>query len=65
MGVVRGALGPWFPKYIISIICLPLGHFYQKVVLRLSEHGDVIKYETRSLPVSDVMFWCFSSQCCG
>jgi len=42
MGVARGTLGPWSPKYIISIIY----KVYKKVVLRLSEHGDVIETQT-------------------
>jgi len=45
MGLARGALGSWFPKYIIFIICLPFSQFYKKGVLQLSEH-DVIKAQT-------------------
>ena len=46
IGVARGALGPWSPKYIISIICLPFCQFHKKVVMPLNEHGDVIKTQT-------------------
>ena len=42
MGVAKGALGPCFPKYIMSTICLPFCQFYKKVILPLREHGDVI-----------------------
>jgi len=46
MGVAR-APGPWFPKYIIFIICPQFCQFYKNVVLWLSEHGhDVIKTQT-------------------
>ena len=37
-GRSQGELGPWSPKYIISIICLPVCHFYKKVALRLGEN---------------------------
>jgi len=35
IGVARRALGPWSPRYIISIICLPFFQFYKKIVLRV------------------------------
>jgi len=40
--VIRLCTWPWSPKNLISIICLPFCQFYKTVVLRLSEHGDVI-----------------------
>jgi len=43
MGAPRGALGPWSPNYFNSICNPPFCQFYKKVVLRLSEHGDVIE----------------------
>jgi len=46
MGVPRRSLGPWSPKYIISIIFLPHFQVYKKVVLQLIEHGDVIEAQT-------------------
>jgi len=33
-------------KYVISIIFLPFCQIYKKVVLRLSEHGDIIETQT-------------------
>jgi len=45
MGVVRPG-GPWPPQYISSIMCPPFCQFCEKVVLRLSEHGDVIETKT-------------------
>jgi len=47
MDVGRGALGP---------ICPPFCQFYKKVVLRLSEHGDVI--ETQTLKVYSPSIFC-------
>ena len=44
--VAREAHGPWLPKYIISVLCPPCRQFYKKVVVRLSEHGDVIQTQT-------------------
>ena len=37
--------GAWSPNYINSM-CPPFYQFYKKVVLRLSEHGDVIETQT-------------------
>ena len=53
MGTARG---PWSPNYINSIMCPPFCQFYKKVVLRVSEHGDVIQTQTiRIVPLN-----CFS-----
>jgi len=44
MGIARELLGHGPEVYnIIFIICFLFYHFCKKVVLRLSEHGDVIK----------------------
>jgi len=45
LGVARGEFGPWSSIYFISII-RKFSQFYEKVVLRLSEHGDVIETHT-------------------
>jgi len=54
MGVARGALGPWSPKDIVSMICLPFCQFYKEVILCLSEHGDIIKAQKIILCLCDL-----------
>jgi len=41
-------LGPWSPKYLFSMICLtpPILPILQKVMLWLSERGDLIATQT-------------------
>jgi len=53
-GVAKGTLGPWSPKYIISIIRLSFWQCYRNVVLRLNEHGDVIETQTIILYLCDM-----------
>ena len=52
MGLARESTWAYSPKYVNSIMCSPFCQFYKKVVLRLSEHGDVkVKaFSKRAIP---------------
>jgi len=54
MGVGREAHGQWYPKYINSVICLQFCQSYKKVLLRLSEHGDILEKQTMILYLCDM-----------
>jgi len=47
MGVVKGAL--WGMVTISQFHTLPCSQFCKKIILRLSEHGDVIITNSKSL----------------
>jgi len=61
MGVAKGSLRPWLP-YAIFILCRQAFCQRKKVILWLSEHGEVIKMQTECL-ATYLSFWLLLEQC--
>jgi len=59
MGVAKGVLGPWSPYLIFILHC----QLCKRVMLLLSEHGDVVMETQTECLATYLSFWLFSEQC--